>query len=110
MLDRMVLKSQLLAKRDELNGRVGRLKESMTQKSSADWSEQAQERENDEVKDALGNEAIHELGKINKALAKMAEGEYGYCAFCGDEIGEERLLIMPYADLCIRCAETRDVR
>ncbi len=108
MVDHEPLKALLLSRRDELTDRLKKIKRDMTRKNSADWSEQAQERENDEVIDALGNEATIELHKINKALDRIAEGEYGYCSVCGDEIAEGRLQAMPFTDLCIRCAEVRD--
>ncbi len=38
------------------------------------------------------------------ALRRMEEGEYGYCAECGDEIGEGRLGVDPAFHLCVRCA------
>lgn len=102
------LKKHLLARRDVLSDRISRLKENMTRKNSADWSEQAQERENDEVVDALGNEATMEFNLINKALERIANDEYGYCSMCGTAIAKGRLQAMPYTDACIRCAEARD--
>ncbi|WP_263078567.1 TraR/DksA family transcriptional regulator [Endozoicomonas sp. Mp262] len=108
MVNHEQLKALLLSRREELTDRLGKIKQGMTRKSSADWSEQAQERENDEVIDALGNEATIELNQINKALDRITEGEYGYCSVCGDEIADGRLMAMPYTDLCIRCAEARD--
>ncbi len=107
MTDHDKLQRWLLARRDELNTRLGSIKKDATRKNSADWSEQAQERENDEVIDALGNETVMELGKINRALDRMSEGDYGFCAACGKEIPEQRLEVMPYADLCVKCAEAQ---
>ena len=107
MSDHEKSKSWLLARRDELNIRLCNIKEDVTRKNSADWSEQAQERENDEVMDALGNEAVFELRKINKALDRIHEGDYGYCDGCGQEIPVQRLEVMPYADLCVGCAESK---
>ena len=102
------LQKWLLARRDELNTRLGKIKQDASRKNSADWSEQAQERENDEVIDALGNEAVLELRKINRALDRMSEGDYGFCLSCGKEIPEQRLEVMPYADLCVKCAQARE--
>ncbi|OED40808.1 dimethylmenaquinone methyltransferase [Endozoicomonas sp. (ex Bugula neritina AB1)] len=102
------LQSLLLSRRDELNERLGSIKRDATRKNSADWSEQAQERENDEVIDALGNEAMIELQKVNRALDRITEGEYGLCQSCGRGIPEGRLEIMPYADMCVGCAEAND--
>lgn len=107
MADHEKLRNRLLARRDELNVRLSNIKRDATRKNSADWSEQAQERENDEVIDALGNEATFELQKISRALDRMKEDEYGYCVACGAEIPEGRLEVMPYADLCVKCAEAR---
>lgn len=72
---------------------------------SSDWSEQAVEKENDEVIDALGNAALLELRQIRNALQRIDAGEYGYCSRCGTEIGVERQQLLPYTDLCIKCSE-----
>ena len=107
MTDYDKLQKWLLARRNELNARLGKIKKDVSSKNSADWSEQAQERENDEVIDALGNEAVIELSKIGRALDRMNEGDYGFCLSCGAEIPVRRLEVMPYADLCIKCAESK---
>ncbi|MDP0562101.1 MAG: TraR/DksA family transcriptional regulator [Candidatus Endonucleobacter sp. (ex Gigantidas childressi)] len=101
------LQLQLIAKRGELAERLERIKRDVTRKASPDWSEQAQERENDEVVDALGNEATAELNRINRALARIESGNFGSCSSCGNKIPDGRLEAMPYADLCISCAEIR---
>ena len=43
------------------------------------------------------------LAKINKTLKKIDEHDYGYCEYCGIEIGIRRLEARPTADLCIDC-------
>jgi DnaK suppressor protein len=45
-----------------------------------------------------------ELQKINAALRRIEDGEYGYCMECGEEIAAKRLEIDPAASHCIRCA------
>ena len=57
-----------------------RLKENLTGGRSADSQEQAQELENAEVVDALGNEARSEISKIAKALDQIKNRTYGICA------------------------------
>lgn len=108
MADYEKLRVWLLSRRDELNIRLRNINKDMTRRANADWSEQAQERENDEVIDQLGNDARAELNLINKALDRMNHDDYGFCTGCGDKIVEARLAAMPYADLCIKCAEKRD--
>lgn len=43
------------------------------------------------------------LHKIDKALARLASDDYGYCEACGVEIGLRRLEARPTAELCIDC-------
>jgi DnaK suppressor protein len=46
--------------------------------------------------------------KIDKALAKIENNEYGICESCGEEIGTKRLEARPVTDLCIRCKEEQE--
>lgn len=94
----------LIQKRDELSQRLKRIKENVTGGHSADSQEQAQELENAEVVDALGNETRLELNKIAKALDQLKHGTYGVCVDCDEEIPMARLKAYPFADRCIRCA------
>ena len=45
---------------------------------------------------------------IDEAIRKIAEGTYGICEDCGDEISEKRLLVLPAATLCVDCQESRE--
>lgn len=45
-----------------------------------------------------------EIARIEAALQRLEEGEYGYCVECGEEIAERRLEIDPAASHCITCA------
>lgn len=100
---------QLLTMQQELSGKLERIKNHVTTEANTDWSEQAQERENDEVIDALGNEVRRELQLVNLALHRMKEGDYEFCEDCGDNINIERLKILPYTQHCIKCASKRDI-
>lgn len=99
---------QLITLQQELSDKLERIKTHVTTEANSDWSEQAQERENDEVIDALGNEVRRELQLVNLALFRMKEGEYEYCDDCGESINIERLKILPYTQHCIGCASKRD--
>ena len=46
-----------------------------------------------------------ELKRIEAALARIEEDEYGYCARCGEEIMAARLDLDPMAALCATCAQ-----
>jgi DnaK suppressor protein len=45
-----------------------------------------------------------EVARIKAALARIDEGEYGYCTTCGEEIAAKRLATDPTIPICIRCA------
>lgn len=47
------------------------------------------------------------LADVTRALEKFDEHNYGVCDRCGAEIPPERLEILPWAALCVRCAEKR---
>lgn len=45
------------------------------------------------------------LGKIANALEKIDEGTYGTCEVCGAKIPKKRLQAVPYATMCVKCAD-----
>jgi DnaK suppressor protein len=49
------------------------------------------------------------LNKINDALARLEQGDYGNCYECGEEIAEKRLRALPFAVRCKECEEAREV-
>ena len=98
------IKQQLHTRQTELLDRLSNLKTDISQVHSRDWEEQAQERENDEVVEALGNEARQELSLVNRALERIESGTYKLCGQCGGEIALERLRAGPYTSRCITCA------
>jgi len=49
------------------------------------------------------------LNKINDALHRLDQGDYGYCYECGEEIGEKRLRALPFAVRCKDCEEQREI-
>ena len=46
-----------------------------------------------------------QLEKIESALKRIEQNEYGYCVNCGEEIEEKRLQLDPATLLCINCAD-----
>ncbi len=45
------------------------------------------------------------LDMIEGALERIEEGVYGQCEECGLKIPKTRLNAIPYASLCVKCAE-----
>lgn len=50
------------------------------------------------------------IKKIDEALHRLEEDDYGYCESCGVEIGLKRLEARPTATLCIDCKTLEEVR
>jgi DnaK suppressor protein len=50
------------------------------------------------------------IKNIDKMLARIDAGDYGYCDKCGVEIGLSRLEARPTATLCIDCKTLDEIR
>lgn len=99
------LKAQLEERLVVLQTRLASIKRDVTKSHSGDSAEQAQEREDDEVVDAIGNETAQSIRDIQAALARINAGTYGICVECGEDISEGRLRAVPEATRCVNCAD-----
>ena len=97
-------KTQLVARLADLNGRLHGIEAELGTHNAPDWEDLAVEREGDEVLEGMGVSGQREIRKIEAALARIDAGDYGYCAKCGAEIGDERLNVLPYTPFCRTCA------
>jgi RNA polymerase-binding transcription factor len=101
--------SRLRGMRQRLSDRLERVAEHIKHHDgplSADFEEQATERQNDEVVFALDDSLNDELRAIDAALDRIDNGVFGVCAQCGQEIERARLDAIPFAATCVRCKET----
>ena len=105
MTDHSAIKIKLLDKQQELSDRIKATQATEGHEVKEGLDSNAQLWEVSEVRDGLDDEAATELNQINEALARLDAGEYGFCKSCGNEIGAMRLEALPYATLCIDCAE-----
>jgi DnaK suppressor protein len=48
------------------------------------------------------------LRNVRGALARVADGSYGICLHCEEEIKPKRLDAVPWTKYCIRCQEASD--
>jgi len=102
------IRRKLISKRDEIEDRLNKIDQDILHTNGApnpDSGEQAIERENDDVLEALGGITRSELEQINTALVRIEQNEYGICTVCKKNISAERLEAIPYTDHCIDCAE-----
>ena len=76
------------------------------------FANQSKITDDDALADAAANMDVamviresRELQDIEAALARIADGSYGVCADCGEEIGRARLNAYPAAVRCLPCQE-----
>jgi len=105
MIDQDEARKSLLAKRTELAQRLGVTQATERQEVAEGQNDNAQLWEVSDIRDDLDSQAATELDQVNQALARLDAGEYGLCAHCEEPIAEARLKALPYATLCIQCAE-----
>lgn len=107
MRDLGKVKKMLEERRGELSYKNGRIAKGIMHTEnelSGNYEDQATERENDEVLDALSESTLKEIHNIDAALMRISEGAYGICVGCGNQVGEKRQEALPYATRCIACA------
>lgn len=105
MNDAVEIRKTLLALQAELQQRLERTQSEERHEVEEGDDTTAQLWQASEVRDGLNDEAVAELGDISRALARLDAGDYGICTSCGEPINPGRLEALPYAELCIACAE-----
>jgi DnaK suppressor protein len=101
-----VLEKQLASQRNELRLRIDRHR--MDAVIDRDLDDEAAAAVENATKDMLAVTLERErrtLNEVEFALSRMKNGEYGICDHCGTEIPKVRLEALPWARLCIHCAE-----
>jgi DnaK suppressor protein len=108
LLDEDQVRKGLLAKRTDLVQRVGATQATERQEVATGQNDNAKLWEVSDIRDDLDTQAATELDQVNQALARLDAGEYGLCTECDEPIAEARLKALPYATLCIQCAEAAE--
>ncbi len=63
----------------------------------------------EDIEFALIQMKAETLNKVNDALKRLENGDYGNCFECGEEIAERRLRALPFAVRCKDCEEAREI-
>lgn len=61
--------------------------------------------ESQELRSSLDEISGKKLNRILEALDRISKGTYGICLECKSTIPAERLIALPYAELCVPCQE-----
>lgn len=98
---------QILVKRRDtlrraLAGDLNSLKE-LCGEPPGDTVDSALDSIKDEISSQLAEVESRELNRIEYALERMREGQFGICEGCGTNIPMARLNALPYAKYCLLC-------
>src|ERR1700746_653454 len=100
------LHKSLTARRDELRRRLGgELKDLRNFKSNdtGDSADAAFDSGSEEVSSQLAELEARELSQIERALARLKQGNFGVCEGCQKKIPVARLNALPFSTTCIEC-------
>ncbi|MHB8418090.1 MAG: TraR/DksA family transcriptional regulator [Myxococcales bacterium] len=100
-------KQALLARRRLLGGRYSEHEEHVTEPPPV-RDDAAEEFMTRAVDYALSEQEREEIVEIDRALSRIDHGRWGTCEVCGQEIDADRLVALPEARDCLRCAVRRE--
>lgn len=106
-MDKQKIRQRLLSQKQTLLERVEKTHKHIHKREkpvSPIFSEQSVEMESQQLILALDAEGREDIRKIDRALQRLDENEYGICTSCGEPIAEERLKALPATEMCIDCA------
>jgi DnaK suppressor protein len=101
----------LTARRHELASATVRAESEVVEQEDLEHQDVGDRANADIAKDDLLQGASRDSGvleRIDDALARIANGSYGLCTVCGQEIPKSRLDAVPWATLCVRDQEIAD--
>lgn len=87
----------------EVDGR-----ETDAESEARDLADQASSSYTKELLFSKSNSDRQFLQKIEDALERIEDGDYGECSSCEEPIGLKRLEAVPWARLCIKCQELQE--
>ncbi|MCP4267109.1 MAG: TraR/DksA family transcriptional regulator [Candidatus Brocadiaceae bacterium] len=62
----------------------------------------------DEIVMSIAQGEAREIAQIDEALKKIEKGKYGICECCGKSINKQRLMAIPFVNLCVKCKEDEE--
>lgn len=101
-------KEILESRRDQINKNIDGVHSELNQLNALELNDEgdhAATNNNSMVESAIVTQQAQELQEIEVALGKIANGDYGICEMCEDDIGFQRLKVKPHAIYCIDCRE-----
>jgi DnaK suppressor protein len=88
--------------------RVTRHRDGITVERSADQLEEIQAASQRALAVCNLDREFNQLREAREALRRIAEGNFGTCRACDEDIHSKRLAAVPWTAFCIRCQEAVD--
>jgi len=96
----------LIAQRDELSARMNkRLSDVYIDREPDDEAALASDSARKDMALVTIERERRTLAQIEAALSRIKKGTYGTCMSCGETIPDARLKAIPWARVCVRCAD-----
>jgi DnaK suppressor protein len=105
-------RSQLLEKRDEILAEAGKTLSEMSDQTTniPDPNDRATIESGRSFELRIRDRERKLLAKIEEAIGRLDEGEYGVCDGCGEDIGIKRLEARPVTTFCIDCKTLQETK
>jgi DnaK suppressor protein len=100
-------KQILETKKDELE-RIVRNRDGITIEKSADALDEVQHASERELAIRNLDRESNLLRNVRSALRRIADGSFGTCLHCEEDISARRMAAVPWAPFCIQCQEQAD--
>ncbi|MBK8812625.1 MAG: TraR/DksA C4-type zinc finger protein [Acidobacteria bacterium] len=98
------IRQTLVERKVKLAELLGRVEVSARRQFDKSLEEQAIQRENEEILTQIDDNLNLEFVQVERALARLDAGDYGFCENCGDKIASNRLQAIPQTSFCLKCA------
>lgn len=104
-------RARLVAERDVLLAAAKNTTDELqNDTATADPNDRASQEEDHTIELRVRDRERKMLHKIDEAIARIDEGEYGWCKETGEPIGIARLLARPTATYCVEAQERHEQR
>jgi DnaK suppressor protein len=112
------IRTALASRRDELREEYDQTlsdiaelqRERLTDSAGDDQADTGTKTFEREQEISLANNILERINQVERALERLAEGNYGWCERCGNPIPVERLAAFPSATLCVSCKQLEERR
>ena len=111
-----ILKMKIEKDREQCNEQLEQIRAARTAEERREGSpfgkREEEASETAELENLIAQEkrVLDQLVDIDAAIKKLENGTYGPCQKCGEPIETARLEAMPTAKICMKCAQTKNVR